>query len=120
MTTKYSSLYLSIKEINQSDMVIERWNNVITSILNEAIIVTKEIDENMKDKYVFDFDGLLMNEFDIPLQYLYPIYLINGFRSTLDFDGTIDEIKLIDPSTLARYDAMVRDKKRVYLSTYFK
>lgn len=120
MLADYSPLYKCIEEINQSDLVIERWNNVIQSMVKEAIIAEHKLSENMLDKYLFDFDGLLRNEFDVAVRFFYPNYLVNGLRSSLDFDGTLTTIKLIDPSTLARYEEMVRDKKTTRLSSYFK
>lgn len=64
----------------------------------------KTIDKGVASKYQGDFIGLLISQFGVTENLVWPNIYINGLHSSSDYDGVKTEIKIINPEYLALYE----------------
>lgn len=87
---------------NISESIINKWNSV-TPILNDKYIDNEaEITGNVAYKYKHDFSGLVMS-LGVPLEFAYPHIVVNGYTSSIDYDGKNMKIKIINQNRLNLY-----------------
>ena len=78
---------------------IHKWLNLLNTPLINNNIKDVNIDPYLGVKYRGNFTGLLKNELQIPNSAIFLNIIINGFNSSLDYDGRL-VIKLLEPDVL--------------------
>lgn len=86
-----------------SPIIIMRWNSLTNLIREKMIIAYKEIEPVIAEKYIFDFYGLLKNEFNMQDVYIYPHIIGNGYFSSTEYNGNLLRIALLDEERLSIY-----------------
>lgn len=80
-------LYNKIREIVQDEGVIEMWNNTIPMIRGSISLIPNEVTIAVAERYRFDLYGLFSVELQIPEEFIYPNFLINGYVASDEFEG---------------------------------
>jgi len=78
---------------------IHKWLNMLNTPLINYNINEITIDPYLGVKYKGNFTGLLKNELNIPNSAIFLNTIINGFDSSLDYDGRL-YIKLLEPDVV--------------------
>ena len=95
------------KETSPNEKLLTYWDDLIRSgVLKDDDIETVEVDPYELWKWKRNFYGLLRTKFNIPLIYIYPNIIINGFTSYEFTEDKIvgnNQIKIIKPEVLERY-----------------
>ena len=91
---------LSIKKMLDTDKVLDnelqkKWNSAALYLERNYLYDTREIGGAIAYKYRQDFSGLL-NYLDIPKELQYLHIIVNGYKSSTDYDGINTSIKIID------------------------
>ena len=69
--------------------IMQMWNNVVPIIKDTATLYEHDISAADAAKYKFDLFTIFTKvlEDPIPLDYVYPNMLLNGYTSFIDYDG---------------------------------
>lgn len=101
--------------VMKNKRIYELWNSVAPILKLKYISTTKEITLAVAEKYRFDFEGLLKNEFRIHPEFIYPTILANDLKSSNDYDGRSRKVILLDDRILNQYyNIFTRTIKREY------
>jgi len=80
-------------------IMIHRWESVLhTSTVRDNLIM-RTITPYLGSKYKGNLYGLLHNELHIPNSGIYLNIRINGFKSSLAYDGEL-ELKILEPDVM--------------------
>ena len=86
----------------------------IEGLLNSPMVInnisSRNIDSVLANKYIADLYGLLHNEFDIPNEAIYINIRLNGYRSSLDYDGRLS-LSILDPETFETILEFIQQKQ---------
>lgn len=103
-------LYDQIETFNQSNLVIERWNNLKPILMTGAFSSTQTVGDSYRTRYRGDFYGLLKQVFKLKELHFYPTLLANNFNSPYDYAGQ-EVITLLDSAEIERlYLLAVKEK----------
>lgn len=91
-----------IDVFNQSNLVIERWNNLKPILIYGGHGQYRKVADAHKDRYRGDFYGLLKQVFGIEDKLLYPNLIANDFNSPTDYNGE-ENIFILDSKSLSRF-----------------
>lgn len=94
--------YIDIS-IVKDKRLFELWNSVVPILKMKYIATTKEVSLAIAEKYRFDFEGLLKNEFRIHPEFIYPTILVNDLKCSNDYSGEVKKIYLLDDRILSQY-----------------
>lgn len=96
----------------QAEMSIPTKDKYITNmwcsvfpILKQKHIIPKLFTVSVVDgkKYAGDLEGLMRNVLNVPSQYVLPNMLVNGYKSSHDYNGYDLTFILVDELILGRY-----------------
>jgi len=80
-------------------VMIHRWESVLHTDLVQNHLVTRSVTPYLGSKYSGNLYGLLHNELQIPNSAIYLNIRINGFKSSLDYNGEL-MLKILDPDVM--------------------
>jgi len=106
---------LSLKKLLDTDIVIDsdlqkKWNSVALYLEKKYLYNTNDVGGVVAYKYSQDFIGLL-NHLDIPKELHYLHIIVNGYKSSTDYDGINSSIKIIDTKeAMLYYEMFVQEK----------
>lgn len=87
---------------------IHKWESFVnTPIITDNLHVV-QIEPYNANRYKGNFTGLLHNELNIPNSAIYLNTRVNGFKSSLEYDGRL-EIVLLEPSITLDILNSIRD-----------
>jgi len=106
---------LSLKKILNTDIVMDadlqkKWNSAALYLERNYLYTTNDVGGVVAYKYAQDFIGLL-NYLDIPKELQYLHIIVNGYKSSTDYDGINSSIKIIDTKEAMLYYEMFTQEK---------
>ena len=84
---------------NMSEQLINKWNSIVPILKEKYVENEVEITGNVAYKYKHDFVGLLIS-LGVPLEFTYPHVVANGYASSIEYDGKLMKIKIINQNKL--------------------
>jgi len=92
-----------IDDTNDIDeAMINKWNSVYPILLEKHVERLYKIDPSVANKYIHDFEGLLLS-IGVTTDMVYPHIIVNGYASSREYNGSIKDIILINRSTIIKY-----------------
>lgn len=90
-----------IKKPNTIETSISKhiWQSMLPMLQQHCKTVS--ISNTIAYKYRFDMYGLLQH-LGVTTEYIYPNIIVNGYSSSTDFEGNIEQIKIVDAQYLHR------------------
>lgn len=96
-----SYITAKLNTIDQTKKIIQYWNNIIPMIKNDTDkILVHEISKEQANSYKGDLMGILKNIIQVPDELIYPNILINGYKSSSEFNGLTTRILTYSRETL--------------------
>ena len=93
---------IDINTIKEKEL-FQMWNSIAPILKFKYIVDERSVDGAIANKYKFDFEGLLINEFKIHKEFIYPTILVNGYSSSTDYNGETKRILIIDDKIMYDY-----------------
>ena len=79
--------------------LIHVWESILESDVIKNNLILQNVDPYLGSKYKGNLYGLLHNEYQIPNSAIYINMRINGYKSSLEYDGGLD-LYLLDSDVL--------------------
>ena len=106
---------LSLKKLLNTNIVMDanlqkKWNSVALYLEKNYLYSTNDVGGAVAYKYSQDFIGLL-NYLDIPKELHYLHIIVNGYKSSTDYNGINSSIKIIDTKeAMLYYEMFIQEK----------
>lgn len=95
----------SNNNIELTEDLIKKWNSVGVFLKTKHINKVVDLDGAVEYEFINDFEGLLLY-YGIPHEYIYPHIIANGLTSSIDYDGNMKTMNVLDLSALNNYIAL--------------
>ena len=95
--------YIEYSPLLQSKHIMKEWQRVKPILELNYIVSEKEVTPLYAEKYKFDLYGLFRDILLIDKTFIYPHIIVNGFNSSVDYDGSRLRFSIIAPMVLVKY-----------------